>query len=91
MNKTLNTVLFMIIATLVNLIMIAVIFFVLVMILSLLLNENTGSEVITIAYGLSIILAIGGGFFFYNKLIRWVNEKWHLENYIISSMRRPRK
>ena len=91
MNKALNTVLFMIAATLVNLILIALIFVALIMILSLFLDENSNTQLITVAYGLSILLAIGGGFYLYNRLIRWVSDKWHLENYIISSINRRRK
>lgn len=88
MNKTVNTVIFMLAATLVNLLLILVIFVVLVMIFSFLLDSSSSSELVTIVYGLSILASIGGGFFIYNRLIKWANGKWHFEDHILTSFQR---
>lgn len=92
MNKTVNTVIFMVGATLLNLLLIVVLFVALMLLCSLFLDSESESQnLVMIAYGLSIILSIGGGFFLYNRIIRWVNNKWKLENYIISSFRRGKR
>lgn len=91
MNKGLNTVIFMICATLVNLLLIVILFVILVVLASLALNSDSNSSLVTAVYGLSILLSIAGGFFIYNRLIKWVNNKWNLEQYILTSFRRPKK
>ncbi|MBN2625962.1 MAG: leader peptide processing enzyme [Spirochaetales bacterium] len=92
MNKTVNTVLFMIGATLLNLLLIIVIFVALLILCSLFLDSKSESQsLVMIAYGLSIILAIGGGFFIYNRIVRWANNKWHLENYLVTGFKKNRR
>jgi uncharacterized membrane protein len=89
-NKTANTVIFMICATALNLILILILFVAFIMIASFALDSGSGSQVVTIVYGLCILLSIGGGFFIYNRIIKWVNNKWHLEDHILTGFSRKK-
>jgi hypothetical protein len=90
MNKTVNTILFMIIATLLNLLLIAGIFLILLFIFSYLMKEYNG-PLVSAAYIFSIIVAIGGGFFLYDRILRWSHSKWNWEKYIYNGKKRRRK
>ncbi|MDC7218550.1 MAG: hypothetical protein PQJ59_01320 [Spirochaetales bacterium] len=87
MNKTVNTILFMVAATLLNLILISLIFLVLIYLFSQILSEESGTHVVTITYLFSIFVAVGGGFFLYHKIIGWINKKWPMDRYLHSRVR----
>lgn len=88
MNKTFNTVLFTLGATLLNLVLILFFFVSLVFLFRFVLNEDSSGQMVTLAYGFSILISIMGGFFCYNRIIKWVNNRWHLEEYLITSFKK---
>ncbi|MDC7223070.1 MAG: hypothetical protein PQJ60_04970 [Spirochaetales bacterium] len=88
MNRSVNTVLFMVGATLLNLILIGGLFVVLLTFFSLFLDESTSSRVISIAYLVSLLTALGGGLFLYKRIVLWADKRWKLENYISLNKRK---
>ena len=84
MNKKANTLLFMVIATLVNITLLAIFFIIGFVLLSLLLNAFPSMANSQMASGLSVlfvfVFAIGLTFFIYNKLVMWANKKFELED-----------
>ncbi len=81
MSKQSNTVIFMIIATIVNVILMFAIFILVFVSANLLfdLNGNLGIVVL----GFSFIAAIGGSIFLYSKLVNWSVKKFNLEEKLV--------
>jgi len=84
MNKKLNTVWFTLAATLLN-ILILLGFMSLSGVAFLLIFRNAESistGMSLLAVGIIFFGSIAATFFVYSKIIKWVSEKWHLEDYI---------
>ncbi len=95
MNKKVNTLVFMVAATLLNVALLAVFFIIGFVLLSLLLNafpaladSSMAAAVLTL---LVFLLAIGLTFFIYNKLVLWVNKKFELEDKLYPIFTRRKK
>ena len=84
MNKKLNTVLFLLGATVLNLLIMLVLVVILgaVAVLATRNMEEVNQGVSLIAVVVILFGSIGGTFFIYNRLIKWVVVKWDLEKYI---------
>ena len=89
MNKKLNTVLFILAATTVN-ILIMIIIIVLGLMGIARLPENTQESMGQILFILLFLVAIGGSFFAYHKLIGYLSKKIDMEKYF-HPIFRPRK
>lgn len=84
MNKKLNTVYFLIGATILNLLILIVIAVLLGLIIGF-LYQKTGVD----SQGLSLVAvliilfgSIAGTFFLYSRIIKWIVKKWNLDEYI---------
>jgi len=84
MNKVANTVIFMVVAVLINLLLLTVFFIFGFVLLSLAMNRWPSFAESQMASGISVfcifIFSIGLTFFIYNKLIIWASRKFDLEN-----------
>ena len=93
MNKKLNTVYFLIAATILNL--------VILVLLALILGVTVGflyQKLGVDSHGLSLLAviiilfrSIAGTFFLYSRIIKWVVKKWNLDNYIEPIFRTKRR
>ncbi len=93
MNKKLNTVYFLIAATILNL--------VILVLLALILGVTVGflyQKLGVDSQGLSLLAviiilfgSIAGTFFLYSRIIKWVVKKWNLDNYIEPIFRTKRR
>lgn len=93
MNKKLNTVLFLLGATVLNLLIMLVLvviigagFFV-----AYRNMEEVGQTLSLLAVLVILFGSIGGTFFIYNRLIKWIVKKWDLEQYIEPVFRQQKK
>lgn len=84
MNKKLNTVYFLIGATILNLLILIVIAVLLGLVIGF-LYQKTGVD----SQGLSLVAvliilfgSIAGTFFLYSRIIKWIVKKWNLDEYI---------
>jgi hypothetical protein len=91
MSKQSNTAIFLIVATILNIILMFAIFIIFFIIAGLIfdLNGNLG----LIMLGLSFIVAIGGSIFIYSKMVSWAVVKFNLEDKLVPifSKKRSRK
>jgi hypothetical protein len=93
MNKKLNTVYFLLGATVLNLLIMVLLFFVLG-ISMLLIYQKLGvdSKVLpVVAVLITLFGSIAGTFFLYSRIIKWVVKKWNLDNYIEPIFRTKRR
>lgn len=81
-NKTANTIIFMLVATVLNLVLLIVFFIIGFLLLSLVMNAvpNMGEGLAAILVLLVFIFAIGMTFFIYNRLIKWATVKYNLND-----------
>ncbi len=77
--KKINTVLFMVVATLFNVALIFVFFILLMLLLSLIMRYTNMSEnAFTIGSVIVIVLSFVLSFFVYKKAVEWANNKWDI-------------
>jgi hypothetical protein len=81
MNKKVNTALFIIGATVVNLIMMMIFIFVGLFLVSLIPMENANQGVATVAVILVFFGAIVGSFFVYHRLIKFISARVDMDKY----------
>lgn len=90
MNKKVNTVLFMLGATVVNVLMMIVIFLALMLLYAWIVPSGFSSQAGQIV-GIVIFLAsIGLTYFLYHRLIKWISNKWNLDEYFAPIFNRGR-
>ncbi|MGD1817439.1 MAG: leader peptide processing enzyme [Pleomorphochaeta sp.] len=88
MSKQSNTVIFMIIATIVNVLLMFVIFILVFVLAGLIFNLDGNLGVVVL--GISFVAAIGGSIFIYSKLVNWAVAKFNLEDKLVPLFNRKR-
>ncbi|MCY1152216.1 MAG: leader peptide processing enzyme [Sphaerochaetaceae bacterium] len=91
MSKQSNTAIFILIATVVNIVIMFAIFILVFVVAGLLFDLNGNLGVIVL--GLSFVISIGGSIFIYSKLVNWAVVKFDLEEKLVPifSRRKGRK
>ena len=81
MNKKVNTLLFLLAASLYNIIVMIIIIFVLLFFAAKILPKNMGPTATSSIFVLVFILGIAGSFFIYHKTVRYLSRKIDMEKY----------
>ncbi len=81
MSKQSNTAIFIIIATVVNILIMFAIFILVFVVAGLLFDLNGNLGVVVL--GLSFVISIGGSIFIYSKLVNWAVVKFDLEEKLV--------
>lgn len=93
MGKKGNTALFIIIATLVNILLMMILF--IIGFYLLVRFADPESSMVPVYLALVFFFAIGGSFFLYSKLVSWASKRFNLEDKIVplfgNRRRRPPK
>ena len=82
MNKKVNTILFMLAGTVLNIVVMLVLFLILLFAANLILTPETDSTIKMVVFLLVITLSVLGSFFLYSRLVKWINGKWDLDQYM---------
>lgn len=90
MNKKVNTLIFVLAGTVLNIVVMLVLLFALIALTTQLLRNVESDGVKTAVFFVCVLGSIVGSFFIYSRLIRWVNKKWNLDQYIDPIFRRKR-
>ncbi len=93
MNKKLNTVYFLLGATVLNLLIMLVLMSLLALIFILAYRnmEEVSQGLSLLAVLVVLIGGIAGTFFIYNRTIKWIVAKWKMDDYIEPLFRQSRK
>ena len=93
MNKKLNTVYFLIAATILNLVILVLLALVLGVTVGFLYQKlGVDSQGLSLLAVIIILFgSIAGTFFLYSRIIKWVVKKWNLDNYIEPIFRTKRR
>ncbi len=81
MNKKVNTVLFILGATFVNILTMLLILILGLYLISVLLSESARESAGQFLFILVFLISIGGSFFVYNRLIKYVSKKLDMDKY----------
>lgn len=88
MNKKVNTVLFILGAAIFNILTMLLILLLCLFLMGLLLSESARESVGQFLFILVFFVAIGGSFFIYNRLIKYMSRKFDLDKYFQPIFRR---
>ncbi len=94
MNKKANTILFMVIATLINLLLLAVFFIIGFLIINLVISNNPETTAAPLLIGVVFLGSIALSFFLYSKIVSFVVNKFDLEDKmdpLFGKNRKPKK
>jgi len=92
MNKKLNTALFMIGATVFNLVLLFVLIVVVMVVISALFRDRLNPSVMSILLIVVFLAAMVGSFLIYNQLVKFIARKIDMEKYFLPLFkRRPPK
>lgn len=90
MNKKANTILFMLGATVVNVIMMVAIFVLLFILYGRFVAPAVSPEVTQILLVVMFVGAIALTYFLYHRIIKWISNKWDLDQYFDPIFRRKK-
>lgn len=93
MNKKLNSFLFVLIGTLVNILIMIILLFAFFALASLIISRNPemNQNVQILFFFIAILGSLAGSFVIFSKLSKWANEKWKLEEKLHPIFKRKRK
>lgn len=77
MSKKSNTVWFMLAATVLNIVLMLLLFVICFVLMARFTDPS--SSLLPLWLGLTFLVSVGGSFFIYSKVIKWMNKKFKLE------------
>ncbi len=90
MNKKFNTLIFIIAGTIVNIVIMGLLLLGMILILNPLLVSDMNENLMSGIFMFSVLMAVIASFFIYAKLIKIINRKWDLEQWIEPILKRRR-
>lgn len=90
MNKKLNTFIFLIAGTIVNVVVMLLLLIFFLYLIGFLFTPETDGKVITAVTLTAVMLSVVGSYFIYSKLVKFINKKWDIEKWIEPLFRRKR-
>ena len=91
MNKKLNTLFFLLAGTIVNVVVMLLLLILLLYLIGFLFTPDTDGKVITAVTLTAVMLSVVGSYFVYSKLVKFINKKWDIEQWIEPLFRRKRR
>lgn len=91
MNKKLNTLIFLIIGTIVNIVCMLLLLVALLYLVQFLFTPETSGSIVTGVTLTAVMLSVVGSYFIYSKLVKIINNKWNLEQWIEPLFKKKRR
>jgi hypothetical protein len=90
MNKKVNTVLFLLGATVFNLLVMFVLIVIFLVLISVIFRGSLNPNVLSILMIVVFIGSIAASFFIYGRVVKWLNRKIDMDKYFIPLFRRKK-
>ena len=90
MNKKLNTFIFLIAGTIVNVVVMLLLLIIFLYLIGFIFTPETSGGVITAVTLTAVMLSVVGSYFIYSKVVKFINKKWDIEQWIEPLFRRKR-
>ncbi|MBB6482583.1 hypothetical protein [Spirochaeta isovalerica] len=90
MNKKLNTFLFLIVGTIVNIGIMLILLILFLYLIGFAFTAETSSQLVSALTLGAVMLSVVGSYLIYSQIIKFINKKWDLEKYIAPLFKRKR-
>ena len=90
MNKKANTVLFLLGATVFNLLVMFILIVLFIVLMSVVFRDSLGPNLISILMIVVFIGSIAASFFIYGRVVKWLSRKIDMDKYFIPLFRRKK-
>ena len=90
MNKKVNTVLFLLGATVFNLLVIFILIVLFLVLISVVFRESLNPTVLSISMTLVFIGSIAASFFIYGRVVKWLQRRIDMDKYFMPLFRRKK-
>ena len=90
MNKKVNTVLFLLGATVFNLLVIFILIVLFLVLISVVFRESLNPTVLSISMKLVFIGSIAASFFIYGRVVKWLQRRIDMDKYFMPLFRRKK-
>lgn len=90
MNKKVNTVLFLLGATVFNLLIMFILIVIFLVLISAIFRDSLNPNVLSILMIVVFIGSIAASFFIYGRLVKWLSRKIDMEKYFLPLFRRKK-
>ena len=90
MNKKLNTFIFLLVGTVINILVMLILLVGLLYLSGFILTAETDEKVKTIVFFAIVLFSVIGSYFIYSRIVKAINKKWDLEQWIEPIFRRKR-
>jgi len=90
MNKKVNTVLFLLGATVFNLLIMFLLIVIFLVLISTIFRDSLNPNVLSILMIIVFIGSIAASFFIYGRLVKWLSRKIDMEKYFLPLFRRKK-
>ncbi|MBN2657799.1 MAG: hypothetical protein JXR86_12120 [Spirochaetales bacterium] len=88
MNKKLNTLLFLIAGTIVNIGIMLILLILFLYLIGHAFTSETSSQLVSVLTLGAVMLSVVGSYLIYSQIIKFINRKWDLEKYIAPLFKR---
>ena len=90
MNKKANTVLFVLGATVFNLLIMFILIVVFLVLISVVFRDSLGPNLISVLMIVVFVGSIAASFFIYSRVVKWLDRKIDMDKYFIPLFRRKK-
>jgi hypothetical protein len=90
MNKKLNTVLFLIGATVFNLLVMFILIVVFLVIIQAIFRDRLNPNIFSVLMILIFVVSIAASFFIYGRIVRWLSRRIDMDKYFLPLFRRKK-
>ena len=90
MNKKANTVLFVLGATVFNLLLMFILIILFLVLISVVFRDSLGPNLISIMMIVVFVGSIAASFFIYSRVVKWLSRKIDMDKYFIPLFRRKK-
>ena len=90
MNKKANTVLFLLGATVFNLLLMFILIILFLVLISVVFRDSLGPNLISIMMIVVFVGSIAASFFIYSRVVKWLSRKIDMDKYFIPLFRRKK-
>jgi len=88
MNKKLNTLLFLLVGTIVNIGIMLLLLILFLYLLGFVFTAESSTQMVSVLTLAAVMLSVVGSYLVYSQIVKFINKKWNLEKYIAPLFKR---
>jgi len=88
MNKKLNTLLFLLVGTIVNIGIMLILLILFLYLLGFVFTPESSTQMVSVLTLGAVMLSVVASYLIYSQIVKFINKKWNLEKYIAPLFKR---